>query len=254
MKRIKLDGASNFRDIGGLRTSDGKKVKEGLLYRADELSKLTSKDIEIVEELGLKTIIDYRGEDERVDNEDKEIKGAKMYYLDPEAKIAAFASGSGLKNNLSELNPEKVFNMMVEQNIQFVNSQSSKKAFEKMLKLLINKDNVPLVQHCRGGKDRTGFGVALVLLLLGVSKEDVIKDYLFTNECLTIGSEEHIKQLGNNEVLMKALSYLKDANEGYIVAALDEIDNTYGGVINYVCSELKLSLEDIEQLKENYLE
>lgn len=254
MKKIQLVGASNFRDSGGLVTLAGKRVKEGLLYRSDELSKLTESDIKLVEGLGLKTIVDYRGEDERVDNEDKAIKGAKVYCFDPEAKIAAFASGSGLKNNLSEITPEKVYTMMIEQYREFVTSKTAQVAFQQMIKLLVNKDHAPLVQHCRGGKDRTGFGIALVLLLLGVSKEDVVKDYLYTNQCLTMGSEEQLKRLGDNVELIKALSYLKAANEEFLLAALDEIDTTYGGVVSYASNELHISSEEIERLKENYLE
>lgn len=82
MNQIRLDKAYNFRDIGGYETNEGLVVKKGLLFRSDELSKLSEADIETIRKLNIKTIIDYRSERERVNNEDKPIPGAKVVYLD----------------------------------------------------------------------------------------------------------------------------------------------------------------------------
>lgn len=92
MNQIRLEKAYNFRDIGGYDTNEGLVVKKGLLFRSDELSKLSEADIETIRKLNIKTIIDYRSERERVNNEDKPIPGAKVIYLDPKADVAALAS------------------------------------------------------------------------------------------------------------------------------------------------------------------
>lgn len=92
MEKIKLEGAYNFRDIGGYRTKDGKTVKTGLLYRSDELSKLSESDVALLEKIGIKTIVDYRAKRERIDNEDVPIEGSTIIYLDPKADVAALAS------------------------------------------------------------------------------------------------------------------------------------------------------------------
>ena len=57
---IKLEGASNFREIGGINTSDKKILKPGILFRSDELSNLSDGDAQIISRLNLKLICDLR--------------------------------------------------------------------------------------------------------------------------------------------------------------------------------------------------
>ena len=69
MKRnIDLDGATNFRDLGGYEASNGSKIKKGLVFRSDHLSNLTIEDINILKELGIKTICDFRSDVELIEN------------------------------------------------------------------------------------------------------------------------------------------------------------------------------------------
>lgn len=260
MKQIKLEGAYNFRDIGGCTTQDNKKVKEGLLYRSDELSKLTDDDIKVLENLNIKTIVDYRGEKERINNEDKSVKGARLVYLDPKADVAAMASNDNIKDmhkTMDSLTAEKAYHLMMEQNRQFVLAESSKNSYRQLLKLVLEEKNIPLVQHCRGGKDRTGYGVAIILLLLGVSKETVLEDYMYTNVCKYEKNKKSLNEImkeTQNEDLVQALRYLKEANSEFLLLALNEIDNNYGGIVSYAVNELDFDQDDIKKLKEIYLE
>lgn len=258
---IELDGTYNFRDIGGYITSENLRIKYGKLYRSDELSKLTPKDVSTLEGLNIRTIIDYRNEYERKDNEDVRISGATIHYLDPIANIAALASAEygdqGDLYDLSKLNSKLAEHLMIEQNKEFVRSKKCKEVFSKMFELLLDEDNCAIVQHCRGGKDRTGYGVALILLILGVYKEDVIKDYLLTNKYKSEKNEKSLAKVyqeTGNEDIVKALRYLKEANEEFLLTALDIIDVDFGGVKNYVKSELSLNENDISTLKKIYLE
>lgn len=260
MKQIKLEGAFNFRDIGGLTTQDGLKVKEGLLYRSDELSKLTENDVNSLEALNLKTIVDYRGERERIDNENKPINGATVVYLDPKADVAAMASNENINDlyeSMESFTAEKAYQLMKEQNRQFVIAESSKEAYRQLLELVLDEKNLPLVQHCRGGKDRTGYGVAIILLLLGVSKEMVLEDYMYTNVCKYEKNEKSLKKVmedTQNEDLVQALRFMKEANAEFLLLALDEIEENHGGIVNYVVNELNFTQEEINHLKEIYLE
>lgn len=260
MKRIILEGAYNFRDIGGYKTKDGKSVKFGKIYRSDELSHLTDNDITTIEELGIKTIIDYRNEAERVDNEDCLWSDVKVVYLDPKADTAAMASSESLKGfdrYKNKLTASIAKTLMTEQNYQFVLSDSSKEAYRKMFDILLNEEQIPTVQHCRGGKDRTGYGIALILLVLGVSREQVIDDYLLTNECKKEKNEKSLKQVyeqTHDDDLVLALRYLKEAQLEFLLKALDTIDNEFDGIDSYVKKELGLSSNQINKLKDLYLE
>ena len=60
-----LTGAANFRDLGGILTVDGRRIRSGMIYRSNSFSRLTEEDIAVVERLGLKTIIDLRTYAER---------------------------------------------------------------------------------------------------------------------------------------------------------------------------------------------
>lgn len=73
---IPLVGAVNFRDMGGLKTSDGKYVKRGILFRAAELTGLTEEDISLLEKMNIKTVFDYRRDAEAIRKPDPYIKNA----------------------------------------------------------------------------------------------------------------------------------------------------------------------------------
>ena len=75
-RSLHLASAPNFRDVGGYRTSDGKWVKMGLLYRSDGLDALTDADIATVQALGIKLVCDLRTDGERTSKPDKAIPGA----------------------------------------------------------------------------------------------------------------------------------------------------------------------------------
>lgn len=125
-----------------------------------------------------------------------------------------------------------------------------------MFDLMLDEKNLPLVQHCRGGKDRTGYGAALILLVLGVSKEDVLHDYMLTNVYKHDKNERSLKEMyekTKNEDLVQAVRYFKEANEEFLMKALDTIDEQFGGIDHYVRYELNLSEEEIQRLKEIYL-
>ena len=191
---VNLDGTDNFRDCGGYETIEGRRVKWGLLYRSDQLSNISEKDVALLENMGLKTIVDYRSKSEAIAAPNKEISGANTYSLDPNAKTAQLAAGyidTDKNKSILDLLKEHKFNPekdgdpeenMYKEYKKFIHSDSSKKAYRELIKLILDEHNLPLVQHCRGGKDRTGFGVAIVLLALGVREECVIYDYTLTNQ------------------------------------------------------------------------
>lgn len=263
MKYIDLEGCSNFRDIGGYLSHENKTVKYGKIYRSDALNALTDKDILTLESLGIKTIIDYRGEKERVGKEDVEISQATVYYLDPKADVAALASAEmsdikiNEKNQFSNLNSKFVKTLMTQQNIQFTKHPESIASYRKMFDLLLDEKNIASVQHCRGGKDRTGYGVALILFALGVDKQQILEDYMLTNYYKKEKNEQSLKEFfeeTKDEDKTLAMRYFKEANESFLLAAIEEIEENYSTVTNYLRVVLKLKDEEILKLKDLYLD
>lgn len=262
MRYIDLEGTANFRDVGGYLGSDGRRVKYGKIYRSDALNFLTEEDVKKVEALGIKSIIDYRAEQERVGREDVPIPGAKTFYLDPKADVAALASSEmsdkfRIVPQYDNLSADFAKTLMTQQNIQFVHNEASIDAFKQMFEVILDENNIASIQHCRGGKDRTGYGIALILFALGVDEKDIIEDYLLTNVYKKEKNESSLAELlekTGDPDKVQAFRYMKEANESFLRAALNEIYEHYGTPMNYLQSVIELSDQDIEKLKNLYLD
>ncbi|MEY8444360.1 tyrosine-protein phosphatase [Lactococcus ileimucosae] len=260
MEKLHLEQLYNFRDFGGYETTDGRRLKKGVLYRSDELSHLTKKDRQTLQKLNIKTVIDYRSLKERYGNENKDFGQKKTFYLTPIADIAALASaeyGEIDMEDQSKLTPDLVEFLMIKQNQTFVTDPHCKMVYKSMIEIYLNPDNGKIVQHCRGGKDRTGYGVALLQGLLGVAKKDILKDYLLTNlykKEKNQQSLEKIQEETGNSSLVKAISYFKKADTRFLGAALNYIEEYYQSIENYAKRELSITEKHIQYLKERYLE
>ena len=119
-----------------------------------------------------------------------------------------------------------------------------------------NKDGAVLY-HCSAGKDRVGIGTLIFLSALGVSRENIIKDYLLTNESYAAAINE-ARMLGRtqgvSEKILDTIEPLSGVDISYIAAALDVIDNTHGGMDSFFKNQLGLDESYINELRENYLE
>lgn len=268
---LPLEEAINIRDLGGYKTKDGKRLRWGLLYRGDHLTKLTDSDIEILERIGIKTVIDFRSDHERRIYPNKKIKTVmKTVNCNPQSHFSELA---GTAINLEDEN-RKLIEDLDKGSIdsKFINNSGltsilsykelvaepvSQKAFKTMIHELISPESIPSLQHCRGGKDRTGFGVMLVLMLLGVSEDQIIADYLITRTVREKRNEVkrgQYERLTSNKNYLDYLMSLIDARPEYIKTAIELINQQYGGIHEYAKNILNLSEAQIEQMKEYYLE
>lgn len=115
---------------------------------------------------------------------------------------------------------------------------------------------MPLVQHCRGGKDRTGFGVAVILLALGVSEEDIIYDYELTSKYRADRNERKMnvyRQYTDDEQTLTLLSTMQQAKGIYMKKALDEMRNKYESKEKYLSEVLGINEKVKQQLREKLL-
>lgn len=266
---INLEGTNNFRDIGGYKTKDGKTLRWGLIFRSDQLSHLTLEDIKFLEDMGLKSIIDFRSEAEAEAAKNKSIQGTKTYHLDPHAKVAQLAAGSIddknkknkttielLKNN--EFDPDEYGDPrenMFKEYRKFINSHQSQKAYRKVMKLVMDRENLPLVLHCRGGKDRTGFAVAIILLALGVDEESIIKDYELTTQYRSERNKKQMnlyKQYTDDPKILTLLSTMQESKGEYMQEAINEMKRAHGSVDLYLEKVLGIN-NDIKHKLKNIL-
>lgn len=253
-RRLSLQGAFNFRDLGGYETKDRRVVKWGKLYRSEELAGLTEEDICYIHNLGLKTICDYRTDFEVQHKPNPKIQDVRQVSLPVMQDLAKDLNINEFfrLGDLSMLG--KPGEYLVQMNRDFV---TGNEAFVTFLELIQDTNNLPLLNHCTAGKDRTGFASALLLLLLGVPEETVMQDYLLSNGFREKMNEKMMAFLGaqlQDEASVEILTAMFEARAEYLQAAFDEIHNVYGSVDQYAEKGIGLTKEQLDDLRDLLLE
>ncbi len=235
---VALRGASNFRDLGGYCGQGGRTVRWRQLFRSDQLADLSDDDRAQLGALGLRLALDFRGEAERA---------AQAYQL-PGVDVRALSIEPQLVQrqiSLVGLGVEQMVGLMQDLYRGLVHEHAGR--FAEFFEAVLDSPG-PLVFHCTAGKDRTGFAAAMLLLALGVSREDVMQDYLLTNR--------HFRPpaMLRSRVDPQVLQVLWQVQEGFLHTALQAVDETPGGLEGYMGQRLRLTPAALQRLRERYLD
>ena len=237
-----LQGASNFRDLGGYPGHGGRPLRWRRLFRSDHLAGLTDADKALLAELGLARAFDFRGHAER----------AAVAYQLPGVTQHSLAIEPTVVQRLQELvasrqalTSERAADLMRELYRGLVNDQAHR--FAELFEHLLQAD-APLVFHCTAGKDRTGFAAALILLALGVPRSVVRQDYLITNRVF------RQPPATPGGLPAEVLAVLWRVQPGFLDAALQALDGDHGGVDRYLAQRLGLGPAALRRLAELYLQ
>tara|TARA_B100000686_G_C16708355_1_gene927635 strand:- start:757 stop:1506 length:750 start_codon:yes stop_codon:yes gene_type:complete len=239
-----LPSVSNFRDIGGYKNTSGSTIKHGMVFRSNHLHNMHEPDIEKILSLKLKTIIDFRSKLERENAPlQKKPKLAKNIEYHPiTTKSNSIVYNLVLNGTATGKNVEK---LMIKSYGQYV--KDHKTQYKNLFDKLFNVENLPLVFNCSAGKDRTGFGAAMILLALEVPIETIFEDYLLTNDCWK-PSIVFPKQI--NQEVKKALL---QAHRKYLEASFAEIFKRFGTVEGFLKQFLELDSTKRKNLEKNLL-
>jgi protein-tyrosine phosphatase len=253
---ISFDALTNFRDIGGHHTMDGKRMKTGILFRSDELSRMTTRDIELVNELRLKLICDLRTVREQESKKSRMLnRGIEVKSLSIQDKSQEFTHFEFMKllvSNSENLNFEQMMKDMYH-HMAF----SSKDKMKEIFCLLSDAGNVPALIHCTGGKDRTGFVTAIIQLFLGVHYESVMMDYLYSNERMGPKMkkiEKFIRLMSLYRIPPERIKPMLEVRRDYLEEVLNEIMKQYGSIEQYLLKGCCIPLSCLESLKQNLLD
>ena len=256
-RSIPLEGQSNFRDIGGYETVDGRTVKTGIVYRSGRLHALTDQDVETLESLGVKTDVNFLTHQEnnaagadRIPSDAREIN----LPIDTDDGLAVELIEARKTGDFSKVPPE--LNPMLHE----ILVDEARQQYAALIREIIRSDGQPLVYHCSHGIHRTGTATAIILYAVGVPWETVRQDYLLSNETRAEEIEKRTAQLRTaaaktfdieeSEVDMTNINAFYILESNYIDGTLKQINKKYGSIENYFDKGLKLSQDEIDELKE----
>jgi protein-tyrosine phosphatase len=243
---IDLPSLPNLRDLGGHRTTDGRTVRYGVLYRATAPSRLTDADLAALGKLSLTTVFDLRTEAEQQAQPDVLPDGVSWVPCDVMAD-AGEAAPAQMEHVLEDPTVAQQFladgqgmAYMIGAYRQFVSMPSADAAYRRMFSSILQPGAVPALFHCTTGKDRTGWATAALLLLLGVPEDAVRDEYLLTNDYLLPALKPYFDMFaamgGDPELLRPLLG----VDASYLDAAVDEMRARYGTVEDYFAAGLHL--------------
>lgn len=262
-RQIRLDGQSNFRDIGGYQTTDGHRVKWGEVYRSGELHELSDADVKKLDALGIKAVANFltereiksRGHD-RLPDDVREIPlPMEAGNLGDLAAVINEARGTGDFSKVPvELNPE----------IHRVLMDEGREYYATLLRELADPANRPMVYHCSHGVHRTGTATAILLSALGVPWETVREDYLLSNTYRKKEIDRRVGELRDlaadtlivepEQVDMTNIKAFYILQAEYIDASLDEAVKRYGSMGEYIRKGLGITDKELAHLRNQLLE
>jgi protein-tyrosine phosphatase len=238
---IELEGAVNFRDLGGYVTDDGRHTRWRTLFRADGLGELTEADFDILRQLGIRTVIDLRTGHElqqsRFDVEAHPVEFHHFPFIKSLGNADDFERAPGFLGTQYQ-------EMLEDAATQIVGA----------LTALAAPDARPAVFHCTAGKDRTGLLSALLLSILGVPQETVVADYALSGAAMQRLRAKLLIKFPDGKLLVDAnADALFSADPSNMVALFAHLNDRYGSVREYA-STIGLPDDVVDQLREAMLE
>jgi protein-tyrosine phosphatase len=249
--RPAVPGAINLRDFGGYPTSDGRRVRCGVLYRSGMLAGLTDEGQRALRALDIGLICDLRRDEERIADptpfpahDPRQV----VIAIDPDSAVALREAmqfeGLPLADRIR---------YMVEINRELARAHAAD--YRRVFEALEASGDGGFLLHCAAGKDRTGFGAAVIQLALGVPRDLVVEDYLLTNQTMDFeGFVMPRLRSSYADVDIELARALSGVRVEYIEAALDEIDSSFGSVETYLHDALGLDAKRRQALQDRLLE
>jgi len=253
-RQVPLEGGSNFRDFGGYFTADGKQVRWQQLYRSGHLGTLSEADRELVADLDIHLVCDFRTPREHRLN-------PSQFAPRHQPRVAELIINPGDNTTLMDQilaagKPDDKRRLARELMIH-VNRElalDNAQAYRQMFALMLEAPGPTLI-HCTAGKDRTGFGAALILAALGVPEKALIHDYLLTNEYVDPShSIKWFKHYTGVELDQAVVEPLYLVHEDYISAALSGLKESYGSIECYFREALGLDDAGLKELRGRLLQ
>lgn len=239
---FRMEAINNFRDIGGYSTLNQRQIKWGKVYRTGDFSELTTNDYKTLQNLNVKTIIDFRAEEEYTAYPDL-YRGSKVIqipiasssriYIREKIVDGAFLRGDAI------LFSQDIYRSLIE---------NYSAEYAKFIDVLCDETNYPIAFHSYLGKDRVGLASYYLLKALDVAEDLNEEDYMFTNSCLdkyaVMGEARYLP-----ESMQEAATVACKTDLLYLNYAKNCMIKKSGSVNAYMEQELKLTPEKKAKLR-----
>lgn len=252
---LTTDGIHNLRDYGGYAGADGATVRKGLLYRSGQHIDASEADLALVQSLDIRTIVDFRGSSERASfpcARHPEF-AADVIAFDGETASSPPHEGGSEKTDMTA---EKGRQRMIAVYTRMPVNAAMMDMFSRYFKALDTRDGASLI-HCFAGKDRTGVGASLLLHVLGVHYEDILAEFMLTNDAPT----QHIlegqslprMEAHYGKIEPQAIRNLIGVREEYLGTYWQEVTRGHGSIDNYLAQTLGVDEARKARLQERLL-
>lgn len=263
IEKLLLQKLNNTRDLGGIPTADGRRIKKNKLIRSGKLYKLPLATRERLRRKGVTLVIDMRIDNEVEEYPSTPIEGARYVRI---PLVCTATTGITHDKSMARLirkeskRLEKEFGdadeYMHRVYTAMLFNEQSQEGLREIFRLLLEEEGC-ILWNCSGGKDRSGIVAMLLEGLLGVEEEVIIADYVASQRFQR--RKRNLQKLGLyvapiSRKFRQILIAFMDAKPQYIRGAMDEIKQKHGSIAGYCREALYLKDEDAERLKEKFLE
>ena len=259
-EKLEFEKLNNTRDLGSIFTKDGSKIKANKLFRSGNVFPDSETDKANLNDL-VDTIVDFRTDAEVYEKPDPKLKDVKLYNIEVVGnKSVGISKEKGFEHSLIDLMRDAYHcKLFMEGMYKGFFDKSCLDAYKEFFRILLEDHKKGVLFHCTAGKDRTGFASVLIELLLGVSWENIVEDYMYTAEC----SKEEIQRLSDWFVykigedtpeIRQAVDYAFSPQEEYLEILKQTFKERYSSLEEFYKKELGLDETKVKRFKELYLE
>jgi protein-tyrosine phosphatase len=252
---LPLEGIHNFRDYGSYASAHGGRVKPGVLWRSAQHAEASDGDLAALDQLGLATVVDLRGDSEREGNPCRRGPGFAAQVFHQEGETAGLAPHlAAARDALDAASAHGAL-------LGYYQHMPHRENLVPILRcyfMALARGGEPSLVHCVAGKDRTGFAVAMMHHILGVHPDDAMADYLLTNQAGRIEARiaagaEHIRARygGIDDATIRVLM---GVDEAFLAASMAAIAERHGTVDTYLEAVLGVDAAMQDRLRGLFLE
>jgi protein-tyrosine phosphatase len=252
---LPLEGIHNFRDYGDYASAHGGRLKPRVLWRSAQHGEASEGDLAVLDDLGLATVIDLRGESERAASPCRRGPKFAARVLSQSGETAGLAPH--IAAAADALDAASAYTALRGFYRQMPHRENLVPALRGYFEAMAQDGESSLV-HCVAGKDRTGFAVAMMHHILGVHPDDAMADYLLTNQAgrieARIAAGAHHLRTRHGGIDDATIRVLMGVDAAFLAASLAAIAERHGTVDAYLEAVLGVDAAIQDRLRGLYLE